>query len=288
MKISIITVCYNSAATIRDALASVAAQRRGEGLEIEHVVVDGGSTDGTVDIIKAFQTSQTSQTSQTFSWLSEPDEGMYDAMNKGIRLATGDVVGILNADDVLDGEDVLSRVAAAWAAAPGETECLYGNVRFVSELGGQTRRVCFARLWRPWMLQWGYMPPHPAVFIRRECFAKWGGYVPSRKEYRIAADCELLIRFFRVHRMNARYMPVLTTAMRLGGLSTKNLGAIRTLNAEIVKGNRANGYFCCFAMLLPKYLVKVWEVILPRLTNLWYNLRTCPEKERKNVTEHRH
>lgn len=265
MKISIITVCYNAAATIRDALASVSAQRRGENLEIEHIVIDGGSTDGTIEILQTFQAAQ------ALSYLSEPDEGLYDAMNKGIRLATGDVVGILNADDVFDGDDVLLRIAAAWAAAPTETECLYGNVRFVSELGGRTRRVCFARFWRPWMLQWGYMPPHPAVFIRRDCFAKWGGYVPSRTEYRIAADCELLIRYFRVHRMKARYMRLTTTVMRTGGCSTKDFRARVTLNREIVKANRSNGYFCCLAMLLPKYFVKAWEVILPRFMNLWYN-----------------
>lgn len=115
------------------------------------------------------------------------------------------------------------------------------------------------------MLQWGYMPPHPAIFIRRECFEKWGGYEPDRREYRIAADYELLIRFFRVRRMKARYMPVCTTVMRTGGVSTKDVEARKKLNEEIVKANRANGYRCWFPMLLPKYAVKVWEFILPRL-----------------------
>ena len=115
------------------------------------------------------------------------------------------------------------------------------------------------------MLQWGYMPPHPGIFIRRECFEKWGGYVPDRKEYRIAADYELLIRFFRVHRMKARYMPVCTTVMRTGGVSTRDVEARKKLNEEIVKANRVNGYFCCFPMLLPKYFVKIWEFIVPRM-----------------------
>ena len=115
------------------------------------------------------------------------------------------------------------------------------------------------------MLQWGYMPPHPAIFIRKDCFEKWGGYEPDRKEYRIAADYELLIRFFRVHRMRARYMPICTTVMRTGGVSTKDVEARKKLNEEIVKANRVNGYFCCFPMLLPKYLIKIWEFILPRM-----------------------
>ena len=282
MKISVITVCYNAARTIRDACASVAAQAQaqvkveGEGgqwIEIEHIGVDGGSTDGTVREIETFANEVGAkdeverrggggQWNYSFRWVSEKDRGMYDAMNKGIRMATGDVIGILNADDVLDGENVLRRIVRLFDCS---IDCLYGNVRFVNELGGKTRRICFARWWKPWMLQWGYMPPHPAIFIRRECFAKWGGYEPDRREYRIAADYELLIRFFRVRRMKARYMPVCTTVMRTGGVSTRDVEARRKLNEEIVKANRVNGYSCCFPMLLPKYFVKIWEVILPRM-----------------------
>lgn len=144
-------------------------------------------------------------------------------------------------------------------------ECVYGKVYFVDKLGGRPVRRCFAQLWRPWMLQWGYMPPHPGVFIRRECFEKWGGYEPDRREYRIAADYELLIRFFRVHRMRAKYVKMYTTIMRTGGVSTRDVEARKKLNEEIIKANRVNGYFCCWGMLVPKYAVKVWEVILPRL-----------------------
>ena len=115
------------------------------------------------------------------------------------------------------------------------------------------------------MLQWGYMPPHPAIFIRKSCFEKWGYYVPSRKEYRIAADYELLIRFFCKNRMTHRYMSINTTVMRLGGVSTKDVEARKKLNEEIIKGNRVNGYRCYWPMLLPKYLIKIWEVILPRV-----------------------
>ena len=278
MKISIITACYNAERTIADSMASVGRQRtqvkvKDEGeqrIELEYIVVDGGSTDGTVREIENFEkkvkvSGEGEQRSFSFQWVSEKDRGMYDAINKGIRMATGDVVGILNADDVLDGEDVIARIARMFECSDCSIDCLYGNVRFVRELGGRTRRVCFARWWRPWMLQWGYMPPHPAIFIRRECFEKWGGYEPDRREYRIAADYELLIRFFRVHRMKARYMPICTTVMRTGGVSTRDVEARKKLNEEIVKANRVNGYFCCFLMLLPKYAIKIWEVILPRL-----------------------
>ena len=270
MRVSLITVCYNAEKTIGDAMESVAGQK---GVEIEYIVVDGGSTDGTVEIIKKFEReglgrgSRSTMEGFSFKWVSEKDRGMYDALNKGIRMATGDVIGILNADDVLDGDETLARVAHEFQVQSPKfkVQALYGNVRFVDELGGKTLRVCFARWWKPWMLQWGYMPPHPAIFICKECFEEWGGYEPDRKEYRIAADYELLIRFFRVHRMKARYMPVCTTVMRTGGVSTKDVEARKKLNEEIVKANRANGYFCCFPMLLPKYFVKIWEVILPRM-----------------------
>jgi len=263
MKITIVTTVWNKADTVAAAMRSVANQCI-DGYELEYIVVDGGSTDGTVEEIAkcASRVKDEGRAGFSFNWISEPDRGMYDGINKGIRMASGEVVGILNADDELDGDDVLSRVAAAFAQ--GGVDALYGNVRFVNG-AGRTARVCFARFWKPWMLQWGYMPPHPAIFIRRECFEKWGLYVPERTEYRIAADYELLIRFFRVRRMRARYMPVCTTKMLPGGLSTRDVEARRQLNAEIIKGNRVNGYFCIWPMLLPKYAIKIWEFILPRM-----------------------
>jgi len=306
MKISVITAVWNAAKTIRDAMESVARQK---GVEVEYIVVDGGSTDGTVEVIKEFEgarvvgaprirssssgslgeytvslrsdsailgaTTTPTPTNDTFTfkWVSERDKGLYDAINKGIRMATGDVVGICNADDVLASDDVLLKIASAFEQGidnreqgiGAELDCVYGKIRFVNELGGKTVRRCFTKLWRPWMLQWGYMPPHPGVFVRKACFEKWGYYVPDRKEYKIAADYELLIRFFRVHQMRAKYSGLCTHIMRTGGVSTKDVNARKVLNEEIIKGNRVNGYFCCWPMLLPKYAIKVWEVILPRI-----------------------
>lgn len=262
MKVSLITACRRSAGVIRTALESVLGQKD---VELEYLVIDGGSDDGTVDIIKEYEPKFGGR----MRWLSERDKGMYDAINKGIRMATGDVVGILNADDYLDGDDVLARISKAFEQGSNggadRLDCVFGNVRFVNEPGGRTQRVCFARFWRPWMLHWGYMPPHPAIFIRRERFADWGEYVPSREEYRIAADYELLVRFFCRYRMSYRYVPVCTTAMRLGGVSTRDVEARKKLNEEIVKANRANGYACWLPMLLPKYAIKIWEVLLPKM-----------------------
>ncbi len=320
MTITIITACFNSATTIRTALESVLAQTWPE---IEYLVIDGGSTDGTVGIIRQYEKKFVSsfvrecvsekadacadeQTRQygnkalrQFVWLSEPDEGMYDAINKGIRMATGEVVGILNADDVLSADDVIERVAEAFGncvsadvrdgmvcdnkaighsgnkakCPPGCPDAIYGDIRFVANREGvgleglraeRTVRYYSARHWHPWMLQWGFMPPHPSVYIRRECFEKLGGYA---LDYRIAADYALLIRYLRRAELRCRYLPMCFVDMRVGGMSTKNWRSNLLLNREIVRGNRESGYFCCLPMLVPKYAFKIFEFVVPRMRN---------------------
>ena len=514
MKITLITACYNSAGTIRTAMESVFAQR---GVDVEYIVVDGGSTDGTVEIVEEFSHREHKGHKEVFEfkWISEKDEGMYDAINKGIKMATGDVVGILNADDMLEGEDTLAHVVAgfnaesqrsreaekqfrrraeekvdewldgvsdekfvsvldslleeklakgeyrfkgvggreamrdgairffrefsrrivqlsdgrcvyftpderarkrnsdnavSWAEyavhavtssgklllgkdyrerlynrhkdaglssleniirdencmyrlinahpendavlfvgvdnegarmevvtrldvfgnadanlaevtvvatrkknmvipppksrpltevvetvakhqaagfSPSTTQCsltdsgaeckggtknisggedrveaVYADVRFVKDDLNTTVRYYSAKHWKPWMLQWGKMPPHPSVYVRRELFEKYGLY---KLGYDIAADYELLIRYLRMAKLRTRYLNESLVRMRMGGKSTRGWKSFVTLNREIVRGNRENGYFCCFPMLLPKYLFKVFEFILPRL-----------------------
>ena len=266
MKISLITACYNSAGTIGTAIESVLSQK---GVDIEYIVVDGGSKDGTVDIIKEYSTRSTRSTRFEFRWLSERDEGMYDAINKGIKMATGDVVGILNADDVLESPDTLAHVVEAFRSEGVESggvgervDCVYADIRFVKDDLQTTSRYYSAKHWKPWMLQWGKMPPHPSVYIRRELFDQYGLY---KLGYDIAADYELLIRYLRMAKLNTRYLNECLVRMRMGGKSTRGWKSFKTLNKEIVRGNLENGYFCCFPMLLPKYLFKIFEFILPRL-----------------------
>ncbi|MBO6167143.1 MAG: glycosyltransferase [Kiritimatiellae bacterium] len=259
MKVSLITACYNSSTTIRTAIESVLSQK---GVDLEYIVVDGGSKDGTVDIIEEYSTCSTRST--RFKYISEPDEGMYDAINKGIKMATGDVVGILNADDMFESQDTLAHVVEAFrSGGVGErVDCVYADIRFVKEDLQTTSRYYSAKHWKPWMLQWGKMPPHPSVYIRRELFDKYGLY---KLGYDIAADYELLIRYLRMAKLNTRYLNECLVKMRMGGKSTRGWKSFITLNKEIVRGNLENGYFCCFPMLLPKYLFKIFEFILPRL-----------------------
>ena len=317
MKVSIVTACFNAAKTLPRTLESVRSQEMPEGVEIEHIVVDGGSKDGTVELLQAFSALKEAGDfcsdatrrrvhegdGYIFRWLSEKDHGLYDAINKGIRMATGDVVGILNADDWFDGDDVIASVVREFGmgvekvAGVEKVDCVYGDIRFVKvegefdvrglrfdvrgsgaegqgadvgcpssfvgwREGARTVRYYSAKRWKPWMFQWGKMPPHPGVYIRRECFEKFGDY---KLGYKIAADYELLVRFLRKHAIRAKYLDKCLVCMTLGGLSTKNWKSNLLLNQEIVRGNRENGYFCCLPMLLPKYAFKIWEVILPRI-----------------------
>ncbi len=252
MKISLITACYKSAGMLRTALDSVLEQK---GVDLDYIVVDGGSDDGTVELLKEYEAKFAGR----MRWISEKDQGMYDAINKGIKMATGDVVGILNADDMLESPETLAQIADAFADG---VDVVYADIRFVKEDLQTTVRYYGAKHWRPWMFQWGKMPPHPSVYIRRELFGKLGFY---KLGYDIAADYELLVRYLRKAGVEARYLDSSLVRMRMGGKSTRGWRSNLKLNQEIVRANRENGYFCCLPMLLPKYLFKIFEFILPRL-----------------------
>ncbi len=262
MKISLITVCFNCAATIRQTMESARDQKLPPGVELEYVVVDGASAkDDTVRIVSGFAASlDGDRPGFSFKWISEPDRGMYDALNKGIAMSSGDVVGILNADDRFEDENVLADVARAFAADP-EREAVYGDIRFVRGDSDRTTRYYSSAPWRPWMHNWGYMPAHPSVYVRRGVFNRFGGY---RLGYEIAADFEWMTRIFCRARIRAKYLRRCMVTMCLGGKSTGSYRKMLCLNRENVRANRENGYFCCLPMMLPKYLYKVWGYVFSR------------------------
>ena len=249
MKVSLVTVVRNGEKTISATLESALSQK---GVDFEYIVVDGASTDGTLSLVQA---ARRAWPERDFRFISERDDGLYDAINKGIAMATGDVVGILNSDDVFETDHVLADVAGAF---DDETDAVYADVRFVR--GGRPVRYYSARRWRPWMHAIGYMPPHPSVYIRRELFSKLG---PYRTDYRISADFELMVRYFCKERIRTKYLPECLVRMSLGGISTSGPGATVRLNRENVRANRENGYRSCMAMMLPKYLFKVGGIIRP-------------------------
>lgn len=247
MTASIITVSYNRAATIVAAMESVLRQRR-RNYQLEYIVVDGNSTDGTVDLIREFAARAQGV---RFKWVSEPDRGIYDAMNKGIGMATGDIVGIVNADDVFDSDDVLQRIVDSF---DDSLEAVYGDVRFVRD--GRTVRYVSGRRFRRWMFRFAVFPPHPATFIRRACFARWGGYDIS---YRISGDFDLLLRFMRLQGMSARYVPVCTHAMAVGGVST-DLARHDEMEREDLRSMREHGIFSCRALMALRYPFKLMQL----------------------------
>jgi glycosyltransferase involved in cell wall biosynthesis len=250
MKVSVITACNNSVRFICCAMESVLHQTHPE---VEYLVVDGGSTDGTVDIIKSFEPAFKGR----LRWISEPDQGLYDALNKGLRMSSGEIVGLLNADDFFAAPDILARVADAFL---GDTvDGVFGDVRFVRDPDlSRTIRYYSSRRFAPWMLRFGFMPAHPTFYARRGVFERIGHY---RTDYRISADYELLIRFFWVHRLRYRYLGFVTTKMRMGGLSTRSPLSTYILNKEIVRACRENGIYTNLPMLTFKYLLKVSELV---------------------------
>lgn len=231
MKISIITATYNSAATVADTLRSVAAQ---DHPDIEHLIVDGLSSDETLQIVQSFQ--------HVAACRSEKDQGIYDAMNKGISMATGDIVGILNSDDFYAGSQVLSRVAIAFEDPA--VQAVYGDLVYVRpEQTDKVTRFWKAGNYRPASFRFGWMPPHPAFFVRRSVYDKVGAFNTA---LRSSADYELMLRILYKHKMPAAYIPEVLVRMREGGMSNASLKNRLRANREdrlAWKYNEVKPYF---------------------------------------------
>jgi glycosyltransferase involved in cell wall biosynthesis len=247
LRISVITTSFNSGATIRDTVESVLLQSY---KNVEHIIVDGGSKDGTLGIIGEYQ-------GRIARVISEPDEGLYDAMNKGIRAATGEIIGILNSDDFFEARDVLADVADAFAASP-DTDIVFGDVVFVrpGDLDAVVRHYS-SRRFRRWKLRFGWMPPHPATFVRSGVYDRCGGYC---LDYKIAADYEMFVRWLLRYRLNFRRMDRVIVRMRTGGASTAGLRSSLVLNSEIVRACRENGVYTNLALVLSKLPFKLLEL----------------------------
>ncbi len=219
MKISLITVCFNSAETIADTLASVDAQ---SGVEIEHIVVDGASRDRTLQILN----------DHAKPWrliVSEPDEGLYHAMNKGLRLASGEAIGFLNSDDFYASSGTLARVASVFANS--SVDGCYGDLCYVK----RDHPEVIVRYWRsspfrPGLFRQGWCPPHPTLYLRRSLYERYGGF---NLDFQIAADMELMARFLEVHRTNTVYVPEVIVKMRTGGASNHSMSNVILQNREI-------------------------------------------------------
>ncbi len=241
MKISIVTAVYNRKDTIGDTLASVAAQT---GVEIEHIIQDGGSTDGTLEVIAA-------QTADHIHLRSEPDGGIYDAINKGIERATGDIVGLMHSDDTFAGPEVLRDVQRVFeeTAADG----VYGDLDYVSASNpGHVIRRWRSGSYDPSKLRRGWMPPHPTLYLRRSVFDQYGLYDTS---FRIAADYEAMLRYLKTGDISLSYLPAVMVKMRMGGASNRSLKQIARKSQEdfrAIRRHRVGGIGTLFAKNMSK------------------------------------
>lgn len=246
LSISVITVCYNSAATIATALQSVASQ---SWPNIEHIVIDGGSDDGTLDIVGSFP--------HLAQVVSERDKGIYDAMNKGLMRATSDVICFLNADDYYSSPLVLAEVAAEMQNH--HLDALLGDVVFFHEGNPQriVRRYRSDRF-RPDRLAWGWMPAHPALFLRRSVTERVGSF---KTNYRIAGDFEFIVRAFHGNNLRYRHVPKVFVNMQTGGASTAGIKSKIRLNREVLRACQENGIRTNMLKILSKYPAKLLELI---------------------------
>ena len=251
MKISLITITYNSAQTLKDTLTSVLEQGY---TDIEYILVDGASKDDTVAIIKEFEPKFDGR----MKWISEPDKGLYDAMDKGIRMATGDVIGILNSDDFFTSKEVLAKVTEAFEQDK-QLDAVYGDVHFVNPDDlKKCVRYYSSKVFKKSLMRLGFMPAHPSFYLKKECFDKYGLY---KTDYQIAADFEFLLRVIYKENVKTRYLPIDMVTMRTGGASTSGIESHLKIMKEHLRAFRENGIYTNVVLLCLRYFYKIYEVI---------------------------
>jgi glycosyltransferase involved in cell wall biosynthesis len=243
--ITVITVAYNSAATIGETLGSVANQTYSD---VEHLVIDGASADQTVEVAKAYAPIFT-------RIISEPDAGIYDAMNKGFRLASGEIIGFLNADDMFADSTVLSRISAAFED-PGVEAC-FSDLLYVTKDNQSVVRYWKSRPFVPGRFACGWSPAHPTFYIRRSALERLGGFDLS---YRLAADTELMMRYLEKDRVRSVYIPKVQVRMRVGGATNRSLRNIFRQNQEIFRALKKNDVpYSSIFFVLHKLVSRTWQ-----------------------------
>jgi glycosyltransferase len=259
MKVSIITVSYNSAKTISDTISSVQKQSY---KNIEYIVVDGKSTDGTTEIVTEFVDatqgrSEGASEEVVTKFLCERDNGIYDAMNKGLALATGDIIGVLNSDDFYCADDVIEQVVLAFQK--NNVDCLYGDLNYVDSV--DTSKII--RKWRSGVYNRenflkGWMPPHPTFFVKKSCYERFGTF---NTQFKSAADYELMLRFLFKESCSAQHLPLVMIHMRAGGVSNVSLKNRIRANREDNLAWKINGLKPKWFTLLRKPLSKLIQYL---------------------------
>lgn len=251
MKISIITATFNSEKTLEDTILSVLAQ---DYKDYEHIIVDGKSKDGTIDIVKRYEAKYEGR----LRFISEPDKGLYDAMNKGIRMAEGDVVGLLNSDDFYTSSDILSSIAQQ--LQDGKLDAIYGDVHYVNpdNLERNVRYYSSSIFSRKLMLL-GFMPAHPSFYCRKEAYQNFGLFDTS---YRVAADFEHLLRLIYVNKIRLKYISKDFVTMRTGGTSNASMASRMAIMQDHKRALKENGVYSNQLLLSLRYVYKVLEIAI--------------------------
>jgi len=232
LKVSIITVTYNSEKTLTDTIESLYNQTYDN---IEYILIDGKSKDTTVDIIKSYE-SKFNDKGIEYKWVSEKDNGIYDAINKGIRLATGDIVGILNSDDYYYDNNVVKDISEAFKDK--RLDCIYGNLKYIDPESNKVTRIWKSKQFQPGLFQKSWTPAHPTFYCKKELYDKYGVY---RTDFKIAADVELMYRFLVKHIANSKYIDRYFVLMRQGGVSSNGINSTIIITKEMKKAFKDNG-----------------------------------------------
>jgi glycosyltransferase involved in cell wall biosynthesis len=247
VKITIITVVYNGAQTIANALQSVASQTY---RNIEHIVIDGGSSDGTVEILEKYRAGLS-------MLISEPDGGIYDAMNKGLGFATGEIIGLLNADDRYAHPHVIEKIVGHLRAS--DVDAVFADAVFVDpERSDAIVRRYSSRYFRPARIPWGWMPAHPTLFLKRGVYDKHGYF---KAGFKIAGDFEFVARVFWGTGIRYIYLPEVFVIMNIGGISSSGWAGTMLLNREVLRACRENGIRTNILKISSKYFLKMFEFV---------------------------
>lgn len=249
MKVSIITVTYNSAETLANTIESVYQQTY---QDIEYWIIDGASHDSTVDIIRG----NVERFQGRLHYISEPDKGIFDAMNKGIQRCQGDIIGTLNADDYFTSDDIIEEIVKSFSKK--DVDVVYGDIHFIhADKPGKVVRYYSSALFHPFWLRFGFMPAHPSLYVRREVYQEVG---PYSLDFTIASDFDMMIRIFRLRKSRYAYLRKDFVTMRTGGISTRNLHNRLVITKEQTMACRKNGIYTNRLLISLKYFRKLLEL----------------------------
>ena len=246
-KVSIVTVVRNNKETVRSSIESVLSQSY---KYIEYIVIDGNSTDGTVEIIREYK-------EKISVFISEPDQGIYDALNKGIVNASGDVIAVLHSDDEFCDTNVVSEMVAHMTRT--NSEFCFSDMVIVDRMSGKIMRYYMANYFKRWMFRIGWMPPHPTCFINKSLFKEFGMY---STKYKIAGDFDLLVRFFYGRNIRWSYLNRVTVKMYEGGVSNSGWQSKKLISNEVNNSLKSNGIWSLLIFQIARYLIRILELLI--------------------------